>query len=110
MKLKAIFFERKIPKAVVCLLAAALMFGVVYYPAAVSVAGTTRQLPIYCVQRDQKVMSISVDAAWGGDARLRHIRNGFAANRLMRISYHKNAPCYGSGSSITRRFCELRRR
>ena len=86
-----------------CLLVAALMFGVVYYPAAVSVSGTTRQLPIYCVQRDQKVVSISFDAAWG-DARLRHIRNGFAADRLMRISYHENAPCYGSGSSITRRF------
>ena len=25
-----------------------------------------RQLPIYCVERDQKVCSISFDAAWGG--------------------------------------------
>ena len=25
------------------------------------------QLPIYCVQRDQKVCSISFDAAWGAD-------------------------------------------
>ena len=74
MKLKTIFLERKIPKVVVCLLAAALMFGVVYYPAAVSVAGTARQLPIYCVLRDQKVVSISFDAAWG-DVRVRHICN-----------------------------------
>ena len=70
MKLKAIFFKRKVTTGVACLLAAVLMFGVVYYPAAVSVAGTSRQLPIYCVQRDQKVVSISFDAAWG-DAILR---------------------------------------
>ena len=54
-------------KVLGCLLAAVLMFGVVHYPAAVSVAGTTRQLPIYCVQRDQKVLSISFDAAWGNE-------------------------------------------
>ena len=86
-----------------CLLAAVLMFGVVYCPAAVSVAGTSRQLPIYCVQRDQKVLSISFDAAWG-DARVRHIRDWFAANLIRRKLYHKNSPCYGRGSSITRRF------
>ena len=64
-----------------CLLVAALMFGVVYYPAAVSVAGTTRQLPIYCVQREQKVVSISFDAAWG-DARVRHI---FIRNFIVKL-------------------------
>ena len=36
-------------------------------PAAVSASAATRQLPIYCVQRDQKVCSISFDAAWGAD-------------------------------------------
>ena len=61
-------------KVLGCLLAAALMFWVVHYPAAVSVAGTSRQLPIYCVQRDQKVVSISFDAAWG-DVRVRNIGN-----------------------------------
>ena len=72
MKLKTIFFGRKVTTGVACFLAAVLMFGVVYYPAAVSVAGTFRQLPIYCVQRDQKVVSISFDAAWG-DVGVRHI-------------------------------------
>ena len=67
MKSKTIFFERKMTTGVACFLAAVLMFGVVYYPAAVSVAGTSRQLPIYCVQRDQKVVSISFDAAWGNE-------------------------------------------
>ena len=47
-----------------CLLAAAVMFGAVNAPAVVASA-TQRQLPIYCVQRDQKMVSISFDAAWG---------------------------------------------
>ena len=35
--------------------------------AAVRASAATRQLPIYCVERDQKVCSISFDAAWGAD-------------------------------------------
>ena len=50
----------------VCLCLAAVMFYVVNYPA-VGTAATTRQLPIYCVQRDQKLVSISFDAAWGNE-------------------------------------------
>ena len=34
---------------------------------AVSAAAVKRQLPIYCVQRDQKMISISFDAAWGNE-------------------------------------------
>ena len=48
-------------------LAVIAVFAAVNYPAAVSAAASTRQLPIYCVQRDQKVCSISFDAAWGAD-------------------------------------------
>ena len=48
-------------------LTAAAIFAAVNYPAAVSASAATRQLPIYCVQRDQKVCSISFDAAWGAD-------------------------------------------
>ena len=59
----------------VCLCLAAVMFYVVNYPAAVSAYATDRQLPIYCVQRDQKVLSISFDAAWGDD-RLRSLGDG----------------------------------
>ena len=58
-----------------CLLLAAGMFYVVNHPAIVGAAATTRQLPIYCVQRDQKVLSISFDAAWGDD-RLRSLGDG----------------------------------
>ena len=48
-------------------LAAAAIFAAVNYPAAVSASAATRQLPIYCVQRDQKMCAISFDAAWGAD-------------------------------------------
>ena len=42
------------------------MFAAVNSPAVVASA-TKRQLPIYCVQRDQKMLSISFDAAWGNE-------------------------------------------
>ena len=54
-------------KAALCLCLAAAIFYVVNYPPAVGAAATTRQLPIYCVQRDQKLVSISFDAAWGNE-------------------------------------------
>ena len=56
------------------LLAAAAIFGAVNAPAAVRASAATRQLPIYCVERDQKVCSISFDAAWG-DGRVRQLRS-----------------------------------
>ncbi len=51
-------------------LAAFAIFAAVNVPAAVRASATTRQLPIYCVERDQKVCAISFDAAWG-DGRMR---------------------------------------
>ena len=48
-------------------LAAAAIFAAVNYPAAVSASTATRQLPIYCVQREDKVVSLSFDAAWGNE-------------------------------------------
>lgn len=45
----------------------AAILAAVNAPAAVSASVATRQLPIYCVERDQKVCSISFDAAWGAD-------------------------------------------
>ena len=47
-----------------------MMLWVVNNPAVVGASATTRQLPIYCVQKDYKVLSVSFDAAWG-DAILR---------------------------------------
>lgn len=59
--------RRKHLALVGCVLAAAIMFGVVNHPAIVGAAASTRQLPIYCVQRDQKMASLSFDAAWGNE-------------------------------------------
>ena len=61
--------------AAVCLGLAVLLFAVVNVPAVVNASGSARQLPIYCVQRDQKVVSISFDAAWG-DGRVRQRMGG----------------------------------
>ena len=61
---KLFFLKRKGFTVLCCALAAVLMFGLVNAPAVVASA-TQRQLPIYCVQRDQKMISISFDAAWG---------------------------------------------
>ena len=41
------------------------VFWVVNAPASVAASVATRQLPIYCVERDDKTISISFDAAWG---------------------------------------------
>ena len=65
--MKLLLFKRKTLTILACALAAAAMFYIVNYPAAVSAAAAHRQLPIYCVQRDQKMISISFDAAWGNE-------------------------------------------
>jgi len=62
---KVVLLKRKVCSAIFCLLAAAGIFYVVNFPPAVGAAATTRQLPIYCVQRDQKLVAVSFDAAWG---------------------------------------------
>ena len=65
--MKIILLRRKLLAVLACALAASAMFYVVNYPEAVSAAASKRQLPIYCVQRDQKMVSISFDAAWGNE-------------------------------------------
>ncbi|NMA37196.1 MAG: polysaccharide deacetylase family protein [Papillibacter sp.] len=44
-----------------------LICWVVYSPAIVGASATTRQLPIYCVKRDGKMVSLTFDAAWGNE-------------------------------------------
>lgn len=60
-----IFRKRRLAALCAALAAAAIFTAVNAAPAAVSAAAAQRQLPIYCVERDQKVCSISFDAAWG---------------------------------------------
>lgn len=63
--MKCLFIKGRYLAAAACVLVAAAMFYVVNHPAIVGAAAATRQLPIYCVQRDQKMASLSFDAAWG---------------------------------------------
>ena len=72
-KTRIIYLSRKLVAVVACAAAAAMMFWVVNNPAVVGASAATRQLPIYCVQKDYKVLSISFDAAWGDDI----LRHGF---------------------------------
>jgi len=54
--------------AIACFaLAVAAIFYVVTNPAVVGVAATKRELPIYSVQRDNKAVSLTFDAAWGNE-------------------------------------------
>ena len=66
-QIKIFFIEKRWWTTAVCLCLAATMFYIVNFPAAVGASATTRQLPIYCVQRDQKLVAISFDAAWGNE-------------------------------------------
>ena len=63
--MKFLIVRRKLVTAVLCLLTAVAIWGVVNHPAFIGASATTRQLPIYCVQKDYKVCSLSFDAAWG---------------------------------------------
>ena len=74
---KVIYLSRKLLAAAACAAAAAMMIWVVNNPAVVGASAATRQLPIYCVQKDYKVLSISFDAAWG-DVILRQEHRQFA--------------------------------
>ena len=73
-KIRILFLRRWYIMGSAALLAAAAIFYAANYPAFVSTAATARQLPIYSVERTQKVCSISFDAAWG-DAKVRQERH-----------------------------------
>ena len=53
--------------AIVMLAAVVGIFWAVNSPALVGVAASNRQLPVYCVQRDDRTVAISFDAAWGNE-------------------------------------------
>lgn len=49
---------------VICIL---IIFAAVCSPLAVKASVANRELPIYCVQRDDKCVSLTFDAAWGNE-------------------------------------------
>ncbi len=59
--------HRKLLSVCAMVLAIALMFWAVNSPAIVGVSAAKRVLPIYSVQRDDRVVSLSFDAAWGNE-------------------------------------------
>ena len=65
LNIKMFLLKKKTLTVLACLLAAGGMLWAVNSPLVVGASATTRELPIYCVQRDQKMVSISFDAAWG---------------------------------------------
>lgn len=71
--MKFVLLKRKALSLIICLLCAVAMFCIVSHPAVIG-AAITRQLPIYCVQRDQKVTSLSFDTE-RGNIRVRQPRS-----------------------------------
>ena len=68
MKYKSVrvfLLRRAIVAAACTLVLAAAIFYVTLYPASQTAAASARQLPIYSVERQDKLCSISFDAAWG---------------------------------------------
>lgn len=59
--------RRKLVSAVALVLIVTAIFWVVNNPAIVGAAATERRLPVYCVKRDNKVCSLTFDAAWGNE-------------------------------------------
>lgn len=62
-----LFLRRKLATLGLCAAAVFAMFAAVNAPTILTASATPRQLPIYCVQRDQKMVSLSFDAAWGNE-------------------------------------------
>ena len=63
-KVKILLLRRWYMVGGAALVLAAAIFYVVNYPASVSAAATTRQLPIYSVERSQKVCANLSSGMW----------------------------------------------
>ena len=65
--MKIFLIRRRHLLAVMGAVLALAIFGVVNAPVVVETAAAQRQLPIYNVQRDDNLVAISFDAAWGNE-------------------------------------------
>ena len=59
--------HRSTLSAIALVFAVVGIFWVVNTPALVGVSASKRSLPVYCVQRDDKTVAVSFDAAWGNE-------------------------------------------
>ncbi|MCD7945041.1 MAG: polysaccharide deacetylase family protein [Clostridiales bacterium] len=65
--MKIFILRRQVVTAVVCGVLAFGMVWLVSHPNAVGAAAVQRQLPVYSVQREEKVVALTFDAAWGNE-------------------------------------------
>lgn len=65
--MKILVLRRKVLSAVLCGALAVGMLWLVDHPQAVGAASMERQLPVYCVQKEEKVVALTFDAAWGNE-------------------------------------------
>ncbi len=65
--MKKIKSRRALVSGIALVLLVALIFWAVNSPAVVGVSASDRELPIYCVERQDKVVALSFDAAWGNE-------------------------------------------
>ncbi len=67
-KIKSVLTShRRLLGPIALVLAVAAIFWVVNSPAIVGVSASAKELPIYSVQRDNKAVSLTFDAAWGNE-------------------------------------------
>ncbi|MBE7018216.1 MAG: deacetylase [Ruminococcaceae bacterium] len=59
--------RKKLISVISMIMAVIIIFCVVNSPLAITAAKTDRKLPIYCVKRDDKAVSLTFDAAWGNE-------------------------------------------
>lgn len=64
---KVIFFKKSTVLALCIVIASILIITLLRSPVIVGASGTKRLLPIYCVSKEEKVASLSFDAAWGNE-------------------------------------------
>lgn len=64
---KTLAKQKKLLSALALVLVICAMFYAVNAPQIVGAAATERVLPIYCVERDNKAVSLTFDAAWGNE-------------------------------------------
>lgn len=64
---KRVLRHRRAAAVLGAVTAVVMIFWAVNSPAIVGVSATERRLPYYCVQREEKVCSLSFDAAWGNE-------------------------------------------
>lgn len=67
MRKAFIVLTKKRIALIATILAVIFIFMTINNPAIVGASATTRALPIYCVKRDNKAVSLTFDAAWGNE-------------------------------------------